>query len=616
MLVVQISYGAEETYVHFDKPKTARTFNQVATPRATHKLANIPLDQASSFTAAYRQLANARKANVLAEQYLERREIDFEQFKINDEQIPISKNELPDAEFDVLSARANLGDMMLRLAEAKRLVELSQNRISSLQEQIHALKLVARISEYNANRVSQLQKQVDFENAMLDLASTRVNILTTSVQIAQQQLKLEEQFYQLIQTRFLAQKNQIAHNQLEQTILSLQRQQEYWLRTLAIAQEQLSLQVQYNLRHNHKTLSSKSLMSINKFQQNKEALEFKIFEANERSDLLDQEMALTKMHYDQKAINQKLTATASVNELNTQVKQLQYLQNEANSTLQLLYQKQAFLKKRLDLVPAGTSGEHDTKILTDLLHLTQTQQNKMWNIIKSIRLEKKYANELIKQSIAKKQQLPGLNLNEWQQLGSELTLIPTFIWLAMVGFVENLVSHAKNFTIWLWLDILIVSALGFATAQWSRNYLNNLLKSGHYRIVPKRLLRNIQTILLKYVNRNILPLIFFITIILLLVVSSFTLLTLKPLLLLAAVWLLFSFLIHLARIWLVESTTDQQGQDVKLYIRLKWLLISSGIFTAILITIDQLPLAYTVHDLFHRIFMFIVLIFAIIFLIF
>ena len=78
------------------------------------------------------------------------------------------------------------------------------------------------------------------------------------------------------------------------------------------------------------------------------------------------------------------------------------------------------------------------------------------------------------------------------------------------------------------------------------------------------------------------------------------------------VCLIFSIVIQLAHILLLENTTDESGHDVKLYYRLRTTLLVGGIVTLATILVNQLPVNYEVQDLFGRLFMLFLLIVALV----
>lgn len=76
---------------------------------------------------------------------------------------------------------------------------------------------------------------------------------------------------------------------------------------------------------------------------------------------------------------------------------------------------------------------------------------------------------------------------------------------------------------------------------------------------------------------------------------------------LIAVWFTFRVLILIARLVLLERITDSSGKDVKLYYRLKWLLLFGGWTTALMTIGHLLPLSILLQDIFNRLFMLFIL---------
>lgn len=74
-----------------------------------------------------------------------------------------------------------------------------------------------------------------------------------------------------------------------------------------------------------------------------------------------------------------------------------------------------------------------------------------------------------------------------------------------------------------------------------------------------------------------------------------------------SIWFTFKILILIARLVLLERISDSSGKDVKLYYRLKWLLLLGGWTTALMVFSNQLPLPVLLQDIFNRLFMLFIL---------
>lgn len=69
------------------------------------------------------------------------------------------------------------------------------------------------------------------------------------------------------------------------------------------------------------------------------------------------------------------------------------------------------------------------------------------------------------------------------------------------------------------------------------------------------------------------------------------------------VWIIFRSIILVAWLALVYRVSDASGRDVRLYYRIKWLLVAGGWTTALMVVSYELPLSFLLQDLFNRLFM-------------
>lgn len=76
---------------------------------------------------------------------------------------------------------------------------------------------------------------------------------------------------------------------------------------------------------------------------------------------------------------------------------------------------------------------------------------------------------------------------------------------------------------------------------------------------------------------------------------------------LITVWFIFRVSILISRLVLLERISDVSGKDVKLYYRLKWLLLLGGWTTALMTIGHLLPLSLLLQDIFNRLFMLFIL---------
>jgi len=71
----------------------------------------------------------------------------------------------------------------------------------------------------------------------------------------------------------------------------------------------------------------------------------------------------------------------------------------------------------------------------------------------------------------------------------------------------------------------------------------------------------------------------------------------------AFVWMVFKSIMVVAKVCLVETTHDASGHDMRLYNRLKWIIMLCGMITALTVFVHQLPLIYELKTLCDRVFL-------------
>jgi potassium efflux system protein len=572
----------------------------------------------SSLGTAYRQLALARKANTVAEQQLYNRQNTVAEAIRHSKTATITRNDYEESKFNVFSAQSNFDETKVRLAEAKRLAELSDNRIRNLHEQVESVNLLARVSDLFAKRLENIQAQLSYENTKLSLAEERVDVLSDSEKIVEQQLKLEREFYRFVEHRYQNQQTDQQRIAVEKVVQDLQKQQEGWLEKLGLAQEQLwkvNRQEQSADVTATATAGQAAILAAKAEQakraQEVEKQELAVFEANERSDYLEQQIFLTRMQFDLTELFQKIKEEKNINELISYEKKLDLLESELQNTKTLLKQKINFLNQRNTVAPMISDNQQYPIILAELLRLTKIQLNQTHSLISEIDSQYKTTSQYIQNNLSKRQELPGLDLAQWQVLGSDLALIPTFTWHSIQVFFEELLEQASGFNVWQFIGLLLLTLFWVAVGAYAQQKMNQVLQVWKYLTTQNTLFKSLSVLVIKFIHNHLWGIVFVCTIFSIFKMAALSFATFKPFLILTAVWFTFSFMIHLARSWLLDNVRNQRGHDVDFYHKVKWLLVSSGIFTALTLLTDQLPVTFAVKDLFHRLFMLIVLIFSV-----
>ncbi len=213
-----------------------------------------------------------------------------------------------------------------------------------------------------------------------------------------------------------------------------------------------------------------------------------------------------------------------------------------------------------------------------------------------------YQNELKKQTSVR-QPLAEYNMNSWSIILHKLIDMPHLFY----KYIKTLTM--KVYDSYSWLDtlpiVILWTTLGLIIAIFY--LLNRFLKTLSSDKERSRLTGYLYDGALTLVQRNIPYLCIFAMVWVVLYITNISFSNYQLLFNLITVWFTFRLLILIARLVLLERITDSSGKDVKLYYRLKWLLLFGGWTTALMVFSHILPLNLLLQDIFNRLFMLFIL---------
>ena len=213
----------------------------------------------------------------------------------------------------------------------------------------------------------------------------------------------------------------------------------------------------------------------------------------------------------------------------------------------------------------------------------------------------------IKKMQAFRQSLSEYHFKSWPSITLDILSIPykSYLYLKnlIVKVYENYywLSAASKAFFWLGLCFIFISA--FAVRKLVDRYSQDKVRlklSGH-----------LYDWLLNLINRNIPQITLLCLVIFTFKFSKVSINQYHLLINLILVWLIYRNVILIGRLMLLERLSDVSGEDVKLYYRLKYLMIYGGAITALMVFSHQFPLSFILQDIFNRLFMLFLLALAI-----
>ncbi|KTC92875.1 MULTISPECIES: mechanosensitive ion channel domain-containing protein [Legionella] len=205
----------------------------------------------------------------------------------------------------------------------------------------------------------------------------------------------------------------------------------------------------------------------------------------------------------------------------------------------------------------------------------------------------------LKKQLSVRQSLSEYRIDSWPSIIQQISKIPSQLY----NYSKSLVMKVKENYLWqdvlpatlIWLTVGLVIGVCFA--------LNKLLKNLTRDKERSRLSGHLYTGTLTLLSRNLPHLAITTSILLLLYLNHVVFANYQLLLNLLGVWLTFRTLILIASLALLERVSDSSGKDVSLFYRLKWLLLTGGWATALMVISNELPLSPILQDIFSRLFM-------------
>lgn len=230
-------------------------------------------------------------------------------------------------------------------------------------------------------------------------------------------------------------------------------------------------------------------------------------------------------------------------------------------------------------------------ITTRLLKLDQQKQMLQTSLFNK--------QQQLKKQLSLRQSLAEYHLESWPSIFNQLLMIPAKFY----GYLKSLLFKVSDNYVWQELKTVALFWFSFVSILIGAFALNRLLRWLIRAKDRSRLSAHVFDGLLILLYRNIPQLTLLSLIIMTLVMNHLAYANFYLLINLILVWLIFRNLIFIARMVLLDRISDDSGQDVKLYHRLRKLFLVGGWTTALMVFSQQLPLSLLLQDIFNRLFM-------------
>lgn len=514
----------------------------------------------------------------------------------------ISQQSLAHLDLLIAMAKADLESINLSLKTTQQSADLIQDSIRNATDQSEISTSGLSLSQEIQQQQAQLEQTIEERRNLFNIQQKRIRVLQTSRDTVQQTINFAEDWRQNLQRTYQLQQQTNRQESLNALTLRLQKDQQNWMQRLNQWSEELKKAEITGFINNHSY----------------DQIEFKIFEAEEKNNLLETELNIAKISNKLQdlasAFNQKL----SLSTLSNLQHKLENLSEQINTSINLFHNKIKFLQNYSNLINKSREGEANFTIdqikLASIKEIILGYQNlfiKIQQLAKEANAQQVVIAKQLKLQLANRQTLPGLHLNAWIGLGQTIFQIPRLTIDKLAGLYEPVFNKLEIVSNWQWFIVLLAVLIWFAT--WLK--LRRFLAVDRVRLQQRsRGFFSAQTVIvvLQLLQRHLSGIMLLLGLIGLLFLLNIPITLFSLIISMGVVCLIFSIVIQLAHILLLENTTDESGHDVKLYYRLRTTLLIGGIVTLATILVNQLPVNYEVQDLFGRLFMLFLLIVALV----
>ncbi|QDQ40975.1 mechanosensitive ion channel [Legionella geestiana] len=287
---------------------------------------------------------------------------------------------------------------------------------------------------------------------------------------------------------------------------------------------------------------------------------------------------------------------------NADLRTLEAVNDIYSSSITRLQALEASLKQRISLIEGIIPGISSPALANEaraVLTKTRARLEEVGIQQQTLGEDLENRQQQVSQQLSARKSLGGYGFERWPDIASEFARIPAQFY----EYLKSLFLRVSDNYLWLdtwpaamlWLSLLVFGASSAGLWHVLRRMTGAKTRqrlSGHL----------FQAVLLLF-SRNLPWLAIAGSFWLVLWQCHVPMINYQVLVNLFGVWIVFRVLILIARMVLMERVSDASGHDVRLYHRLRWLLLVGGWITGLVVFSHLLPLGDKLQELFNRFFM-------------
>lgn len=509
----------------------------------------------------------------------------------------VTKNLRDKANLDISVSKSNLDSINIELTDCQQTINWLEKSVQEIQNQLNVMNMFGlKFANNSISDNKQLRSDLAYQQKLLALEKNRFDYLNNLQNVATNILTFKKENFARINT-LLKSRNllQIKQQQVKDE-LQFQEQQNEWLSQLNVLYAKLG-----------KLDPSKNRDAYAQTERD-------IFYANENANFAYSQSLIARYKDNVDQMKLAVLRSSSISLLNEIGDQIQMLSKQIDRLDAVINTRMSVLERHVTYLTPKTVNSESIRSYVNKLAALKSEyaetDKQLLAIGKSITTFRLTLDKAIQNELSSRQGFPTFGLKTWMDLGKEMLLVPALAFQVVKSLSLNLIVAYHATRLWQWVVFAAIEIFALFTFFFLRKLLQRLLdKPSSWR---EKI--NSKWVSLQWLRRNFLDLFVVAQIIGIMTFFSILPQTYTFVMYTALVWLAFKAIIVIGRVCLVETTRDENGRDVRLYARLKWLVIIGGVITAMTVFVHQLPLIYELKTLFDRLFLVVLMVLSLLLL--
>jgi len=497
-----------------------------------------------------------------------------------------SKGYLEKASLDIAVAKSNLDSITIELTDSQQTINWLEKNSQEIENQLNVLGIFGvKVAKNAMTNMEELRTDLAYQKKLVVLEKSRASYLSQLQNLANTNLQLRNDKYNRLNTLLKSKRMMHIKQKQVKDELAYQEQQNFWLMQLDTLYTQLA--------KTNPTKAKKAYV----------LLERDIFYANESANFAYVQSLIARYKDQIRQMKIAVVKNNSISLLNEISDQAQLLTKQVNKLDAVLKSRTGVLNKQIAYLTQRSKEEEQVKPYLIKLQGLQEQyvvsDRTLIHMNKNILAFRQVVEKALQTELSSRQGLPNFGLKTWLDLGKEMLLVPTLAFQVVKSLSVQLVKAIEAAHFITWTLFAVLEGAWIATLFFVHKLLSNVL----VRPSAWRDRINSKWLSLQWLRRNFLDLALLGNILGVMFFFSVPTQHYTFIIYLSLVWLIFKGILTVARVCLVETTHDTSGHDMRLYRRLKWMIIIGGLITALTVFAHQLPLIYELKTLFDRLFL-------------